>query len=372
MNKSPVMKAILNNVAEPLDEFVITMNDLEKLIESKEKIVSYCGYEPSGPIHIGYFPTLFKAKEIGKIGIVKILLADYHAYLNNKGPLDIIQDLSTNYWIPVFKALGVNAKYILGSEFQGTKEYITDLFTLSRRMSMKRAIRAVTIILRQKEEIQVGAAIYPIMQVLDIIYLDLNLAFGGTDQRKIHALIRDLLTHEAVKELKRKPRMPVCIHLPMILGLKPGEKMSSSKPETHIAIHDTPEAIKRKLRKAYCPPETADPNKNPIFSILKHVIMPYSDDFTVNRPEKYGGPITYTKFEDIARDYIDKNLHPLDLKNAVADWIISQLRSVHKLLEKDPEILRPVYNLQKWNYDRGYISKDSWKMLKDAYDKWLR
>lgn len=372
MDRDAIKKKILNNVVEPYEEFVITMNDLDRLLDSGEKIVSYCGYEPSGPIHIGYFPTLFKAKEISTIGKVKILLADFHAYLNNKGPLNLIRDLSTNYWIPIFKSFGLNAEYIVGSEFQGTKEYITDLFTLARRVSMKRAIRAVTVILRQKEEIQVGAAIYPIMQVLDIIYLDLNLAFGGTDQRKIHALIRDLLTHEVIKELKRKPIMPVCIHLPMILGLKPGEKMSSSKPETHIAIHDKPEAIKRKLRRAYCPPETADANENPIFSIIKFVIMPYTEKFVVDRPEKYGGPIEYKRYEEIVRDYINKNIHPLDLKNAVAEWIISQLRPAHRLLEKDPEILRPVYNLQKWNYEKGYISKESWKMLKNAYDEWLK
>lgn len=371
MDSSEIKTTILNNVADPLEEFVITLSDLNQLIESKEPIISYCGYEPSGPIHLGYFPTIFKAKDISKIGKVKILLADYHAYLNLKGPLDMIQDLSRNYWIPTFRALGVDAEYILGSEFQATQQYIEDIFTLSRKTSTKRAIKSVTIILRESEEVTVGASLYPIMQVLDIVYLDVNLAFGGTDQRKIHALLRDILTTETRRELNHDARIPVCIHLPMIAGLKRGEKMSSSKPETHIALHDYPELIKFKMKKAYCPPRIVDPNENPLFAILKHIIMPYTRKFRIERPDKYGGPIEYSTYKDLAYDYQNGKIHPLDLKNAICQWILDLFRPVHKLFEKDPDVLKPVYRLQKWNYEKGYISKESWKLLEEAYSKWF-
>ena len=363
---------ILNNVAEPLEEFVITLPELEKLVKSGEKIRSYCGYEPSGPIHIGYFPSIYKAKEIAEIGHVIILLADIHAYINHKGPLELIQDLSVNYWIPVFKALGVNAKFILGSEFQTSSAYIRDIYTLSRRVSTNRAVRAVTLILRKEKDIDVAAALYPIMQVLDIIHLELNLAFGGTDQRKIHALLREVLASGVVKELNVRIKPPVCIHLPMIVGLKAGEKMSSSKPDTHIAVHDFPQDIRAKMKRAYCPPKTVDPNINPIFSILRYIIMPYATEFVVIRPEKYGGDVKYSSFDEIARDYLDGRLHPLDIKNAVADWIIEVIRPVHELFGEDPDVLRPVYKLQRWNYERGYISKTAWKKLEDTYTRWFR
>ncbi len=366
-----VKSLILNNVAEPLEEFVITMDDLEKFISEKEKIVAYCGYEPSGPIHLGYFPTIQKAIDISKVGKVKILLADYHAYLNDKGPVELIQDLAINYWIPTFKALGVNAEYVLGSEFQLSSDYVHDLFTLARFVSTKRAIRAVKIILRNTESISVAASIYPIMQVLDIIYLGVNLAFGGTDQRKIHALVRDIIGSEIRSLLRREIRTPVCIHLPIVLGLKKGEKMSSSKPDTHIAVHDKPETIIRKVQKAYCPPTTTDPSENPIFSILRFVIFPHTSSFKIDRPEKYGGPVTYNDLDKLERDFLKGKIHPLDLKNAVAEWIIRRLEPVRNLLEKDPEILRPVYNLQKWNFEKGYISKASWEALRSSYRQWL-
>jgi len=146
--------------------------------------------------------------------------------------------------------------------------------------------------------------------------------------------------------------------------------MSSSKPDTHIAAHDKPEVVIKKIQKAYCP-QTTDPSENPIFSILRYVIFPYSDAFKVDRAEKYGGPITYRNIKELEKDFLSGSLHPLDLKNAVAMWIIEKLKPVYMLLEKDPNILRPVYRLQKWNFEKGYISRMSWEALKNSYKQWL-
>ncbi|MCR8487565.1 MAG: tyrosine--tRNA ligase, partial [Crenarchaeota archaeon] len=292
-------------------------------------------------------------------------------YLNDKGPLELLQDVSVNYWIPVLRALGVNSEYILGSEFQGSQDYIYDLFTLARFVTVHRAIRAVKMILRHTESISVAASLYPIMQVLDIVHLEVNLAIGGTDQRKIHALARDILHGEVSSILRQKVKKTICIHLPMVLGLKAGEKMSSSKPETHIAVHDKPETINKKLQKAYCPPTTSNPDENPIFSILAYIIFPYNECLRIDRPEKYGGPVEYRSLDALGKDFLEGKIHPLDLKNAIAELLIQKLEPVRRLLEKDPEILRPLYRLQKWNFEKGYINKESWEDLKRSYQQWL-
>lgn len=367
-----VREIILNNVVEPFDEFVITLQDLDEILTSRESINAYIGYEPSGPIHLGYFPSIEKAKELSRVGNVNILLADYHAFLNNKGPINLIQELSRTYWVEIFEALGVNkAHFVLGSEYQLSADYIHDLFVLAKNVTTTRAVRSVAMILRSQRNIMVSATIYPLMQVLDIYYLEVNLAFGGTDQRKIHALMRDITNSEIVRELRKKPRRTVCIHLPMVIGLKKGEKMSSSKPETHIAVHDTPNTVRNKLKRAYCPPKLVDPNENPIFSILKYVIMPYADKFIIDRPEKFGGKVVYGDYESLAGDYMRGLIHPLDLKNAVAEWIITKLKPVYRKLEAEPSILKPVYELQKWNYEHGFIDEYSWRQLESAYKEWL-
>ena len=66
----------------------------EELIElfDNEKPIAYTGYEPSGEIHLGHAITIMKLKQLQKMGFhIKILLADYHAYLNGKGNLEDIK-----------------------------------------------------------------------------------------------------------------------------------------------------------------------------------------------------------------------------------------------------------------------------------------
>ena len=366
-NVEEKLRIVLNNVAEPIEEFAITVDDIRKLLESREHPISYIGYEPSGPIHIGYLPGIEKLIELSRIGFkTKILLADLHAYLNKKGPLDIIRDASLTYWTEIFKALGAgSAEYVLGSDMELTREYIEDLFTLSIRISVHEAWRAMAIIAREAENPVVGQYVYPIMQILDILYLDVDLAIGGTDQRKIHVLAREEFSKKELK-LHCKVKVPSSIHLPILIGLT-GEKMSSSKPKTHIAVHERPETISRKIRTAYCPRDNTKPEENPIFGILRYIIFPYAGEIYIKREEKYGGDIKYTNYNELERDYLNGKLHPQDLKNAVAEFLIERLKRARNRIEEDPDILKSLARLQKWQWEHGFLDKAGWEAIKKEY-----
>jgi len=362
---------IIKNIAEPIDKFLLTSEDLEKLLEEKKSGRSYIGYEPSGPIHIGYLPTIEKIKDLKKAGFrTAVLLADLHALLNRKGPVDLIKDVALTYWKETFKALGVDADYVLGSSYQLSEDYVFDLYVLSERTRVKEAWKAMSMIAREAEDPTVSQYLYPLMQALDILYLECDIAFGGTDQLKIHVLARTLFAERDLI-LRHEKWVPVAFHTPIITGLT-GDKMSSSKPKTHIATFDTPKTIKRKMVNAYCPPKITDPDANPIFAFLQYIIMPYEDKFLVERPEKYGGDILYNDFESIKRDYEDEKVHPLDLKNSIAKYFIKRLENARKVYEKDPDILKPVFELQKWQWEHGMISKEAWEALKKEYDKYFK
>lgn len=365
-NVEETFELITKNIAEPLEKFLLTKEDLIKLISEKKKGKSYVGFEPSGPIHIGYFPVIEKMKDLNKAGFqTTALLADLHALLNRKGPADLIQDVANVYWTETFKHLGVEAKYVLGSSYQLSKEYVFDLYVLSEKVRAKEAWKAMSMIAREAEDPTVSQYIYPLMQALDILYLDADIAFGGTDQLKVHVLARTIFAESDLK-LTHGIWVPVTLHMPIIIGLT-GTKMSSSKPKTHIATFDKPSTIKKKMRNAYCPPDQVDPEVNPIFSFLKHIIMPYETSFKVERPEKYGGDIVYSSYEDIVKDYLGGKLHALDLKNSIAKYFIEKLELVRKRYEEDPEILKSVYKLQKWQWEKGYISRDAWEALEKEY-----
>ncbi|MBU0958321.1 MAG: tyrosine--tRNA ligase, partial [Nanoarchaeota archaeon] len=54
------------------------------------------------------------------------------------------------------------------------------------------------------------------------------------------------------------------------------------------------------------------------------------EKFVVKRDKKFGGDLKYDSYNQIEKDFIDKKLHPLDLKNAVADEINNLLEPIRK------------------------------------------
>jgi len=58
-------------------------------------------------------------------------------------------------------------------------------------------------------------------------------------------------------------------------------------------------------------------------------------EFVIERPEKFGGNVTYTRVDDIIEDYCIGKLFPLDLKNALADWLIAKLEPARNHFESE-------------------------------------
>jgi tyrosyl-tRNA synthetase len=154
------------------------------------------------------------------------------------------------------------------------------------------------------------------MQALDIEYLDLDLAVGGMDQRKVHMLMR-----EELPEIGYDAR-PV-LHTPILADLGTGEgKMSSSSGVT-ISMEDGTEDIEEKVNSAFCPP-TRDPEddlENPVLEIFQYHVFPRFETVVVERPDEYGGDLEYDDYESLAADLERGELHPADAKGALAEYL---------------------------------------------------
>jgi tyrosyl-tRNA synthetase len=113
-------------------------------------------------------------------------------------------------------------------------------------------------------------------------------------------------------------------------------KMSKSKPESMISIHDEPETVKRKMKKAFCPEKQIE--GNPVLEICKYVIFPelHGESFFIKRPEKFGGDLEFTTYYELEQAFL-KGLHPLDVKNATAAYINRSLEPIHDFFQKHPE-----------------------------------
>ncbi|WP_338599590.1 tyrosine--tRNA ligase [Sulfolobus tengchongensis] len=348
---------ITRNTAE-----IITVDELKKKIENNNKLKGYIGFEPSGLFHIGWLIWTQKVKDLIDAGVnMTILRATWHAWINDKlgGDMNLIK-MAADYTIEVIRNYGVDVSklnIVDADDMVKDKDYWALVIKVAKNASLARIKRALTIMGRKAEEAEIDASklIYPAMQVSDIFYLDLDIALGGTDQRKAHMLARDV----AEKMGKKKV---ISIHTPLLVGLQGGQrmsivegmdeddiqaeiKMSKSKPESAIFVNDSKEDVERKIMGAYCPKGVAE--NNPVLQILKYIIFPRYNNIKIERDIKYGGDVEFRSYEDLEKAYIEGKIHPMDLKRATARKLNEVLEPIRKSLEKKVEFEEMIQKISK-------------------------
>lgn len=302
---------------------VVQPKELEHLLEQKKKPVVYCGYEPSGPVHLGHFVTISKLLQMEKAGFkVKILLADWHAFLNKKGDWDFIKKTAKE-WESAFKKLGLkNAEFVLGSSFQMKSSYFEDVLTLSSQATLNRGLRSMQEVSRDLENALVSQVIYPLMQVADIKHLKVDACQAGIEQRKIYMLARE--TIGSINYQK-----PVLVHTPLISSLTGKGKMSSSDPESFISVNDSKEKIKQKISHAFCPAGVTA--ANPVLEIARLIVFSRNGFLELKRDQKFGGNVKFGSFEELERAFVSRQVHPMDLKAAVGESLVQIFSKIKKL-----------------------------------------
>jgi tyrosyl-tRNA synthetase len=303
---------------------IVSENELRELLKKKKQPRVYCGYEPSGPMHLGHFVTITKLMDLEKAGFkVVILLADIHALLNKKGDLTDIKK-NVDIWKKTVKAIGINAEIVLGSDFEFTKDYQLDVMKLAQTATIQRGLRSMQEIARDSDNATISQLWYPLMQVVDIKHLKLDAALGGMEQRKVHMMGKDM---EKILEHNF-----IAIHTPLITSLKgPGQKMSKSLPGSGVSVTDSYEEIKKTINGAYCLEK--DIRDNPILQITKLIIFPRFASVEIKRPEKFGGNVKFNSYEELEINFAEGKLHPMDLKVAVTEYlekIIAPIRKNYK------------------------------------------
>lgn len=334
---------------------IIGESDLKRKISENKTLRVYWGTAPTGKIHIGYFFPMKKIADFLCAGCeVTILIADLHAFLDNsKSPLDKIK-LRTQYYQEVIKgildSLGVdhgNLRFVVGSSFQLKPEYTMDLLKLANITGILSAQKASSEVVKQTSNPLLTSLMYPLMQALDEQYLDVDIQFGGIDQRKIFVYARE---HMPLIGYSRK------IHLmnPMIGGLSTvatgGEKikMSSSDKDGKLDLLFTPKEIQKLVSKTYCLPGEIKDNTplNLVKTLLFPILHDQKSSFVIDRPEKFGGKLEYYDFQSLEAAFVDQKLHPADLKLGITSLLV-------KLTE--PVRVR-------------FSSEEMQKLLKIAYD----
>lgn len=332
---------------------VLTPEDLMSALNNGKDLRHYIGLEISGQVHLGTgLMNMGKIADFQKAGITcSVFLADFHTYLNNKldGTWDSIRKARDTYFKHALIASGMcvgvdldKLTFISGNELYKDLKHWENFMKVGKYITLSRNKRSVSIMGKEAgEDVDMATLFYPPLQVADMYTMGISLAHAGMDQRKVHVVAR-----ETQKQIR--PEEPIiCVHHNLIAGLEgptnsltndsEALKMSKSKPNSAIYIHDTPEEIKAKIRTAYGPPKVIE--FNPLLNWVKVLVFWGENEgvFDVKREEKHGGDLHYTTYAGVESDYAEGKLFPLDLKNALADWLINKLAPARKYFEDNKE-----------------------------------
>ncbi len=370
---------------------IVTERDLRTLFETREHPVAYDGFEPSGLAHIPFaiYRTILTGYLLRAGFHVKYLLADTFAWINHKlgGDIEKIRGAAQYYievWRRAGEVLGVpfdRVEVVWHKDLFDDPEYWRKVLLVAKAHTLNRTRRALTIAGRVAGERQeVAIYFYPSMQAADVFHLPVDSPQMGIDQRKVNMLVRDVAWKniEVGGEKKRLYKVigyeggvdgkPVPIHHRLLPSLLPpptelpgydediridfliARKMSKSRPETTITVHDSRKKIFRKLRKAYCPPKSVAEHvvrrtidgkteeytlhvENPVLVYIKEIVFRTRKEFTV---KTRSGEETYTSYSDLVKDYDEGRIHPLDLKNALAEELDKIIAPIREYFETGP------------------------------------
>lgn len=327
-------------------EEIITEAELMALLETKKKIIAYDGFEPSGNVHIAQ--GIMRGINVNKMtqaGIhFKMYAADWHAWANNKlgGDLEKIQACG-DYLVEVWKASGMDTakvEFVRATEVVNNMGYWKKVLQIARNSTVKRIMRCGQIMGRKDDEVlQASQVLYPCMQAADIFELEADICQLGMDQRKVNVLAREIgpkLGYPA----------PVIVSHHMLMGLlQPASsqsdaaeraielKMSKSRPDTAIFMTDSEADIKRKIGKAYCPEKQLA--ENPVMEYCKYIIFEKYARLRVERQAKHGGDLEFNSYIDLAASFGKGELHPMDLKSAVAAYMERLIKPVRDHFESN-------------------------------------
>lgn len=391
-NKDEIIKRLLANTAE-----IITPEEFEQRISGDKKFTHYIGFEISGYVHIGQgIMSALVIKDLLDLGVeCTIWLADWHTWINGKldGRKKTAQIIARGYFTEAIKACltAVGAepskvKFRLASEWyeKDAMGYWEIVRQVMQNTTLSRLLRSIDIMGREaKENVDSDKLLYPAMQVADILYQGIDIAHAGMDQRKAHVIMRDV----ASKIMPGKPK-PIAIHHPLLMGLTglnsssetelraeireqsgavrdlgpaiieetPGGKlqiklkMSKSKPDSAIFVHDSESEIERKLSKAFCAEKNIE--NNPVLNWAEHLLFwNRQKPFVIDRKPEHGGQVAFATYKELEGAFSKGEVHPMDLKAAVAKELIELLAPVREHFAK------PTHAAQKEELDKVLENK---------------
>ncbi len=297
------------------------------------------GIQPSGKLHIGNYLGAIKnwvRLQSDQKNDCFFFIADYHSITENYNPKQKpkeIFDLAVD-----LLALGLNpGKSVIfqQSQIPGHADLGWIFNTLVKISELERMTQFKDKAVGQKENINVGLFDYPVLQAADILIYKAEAVPVGEDQVQHVELTRDIARRFNDKFGKTFPEpKSILTETPKIMSLTdPTKKMSKSGGEkSYIALTDSPETIKEKIKSAVS--DAGGQGKNVGGDNLLSIFNALAE----TKEEK-------TEYINYKKDHEAGKLKYSEFKPRLAELIINYFadyRKKHIELSKNPEYIKKI------------------------------
>lgn len=289
---------------------------LRYILPSMERVFS--AVAPTGTIHIGnYLGAVRNWVDLQYGYECFFCVADLHAITAPWEPLALAgKSLDV---ARVFLAAGLDpgrCTLFVQSHVSFHTELCWMLSALAKVPSLERMTQYKEKGRARKEKQSLALLSYPVLMAADIMLYKAGLVPVGEDQTQHLELVRSLSTrfNDTFGELFPVPEALVVREGARIMGLDdPGKKMSKTapSPHNHIALTDTPDVVREKIRKAVTDPgrEIRQGPDKPAISNLLNIYGLLAGKTVPEVEDDYRGK-GYLEFKNDLADLVVRTLAP--------------------------------------------------------------
>src|SRR3989344_2319398 len=311
---------------------------------NKKKII-FSGVAPSGNIHIGnYFGAIKQWIELQNTGEYQNIfcVVDEHAITVPQEPKTLRSKILEVFTL--YLALGIDPEKSIIFVQSSVSEHaelgwilntLTPLGELERMTQFKDKVK-------NKKSVLAGLLNYPVLMAADILLYKTNFVPVGEDQLQHIELTRTIAKkfNRALGETFDIPESFINKEVKRIMGLDdPEKKMSKSaeNPNNHIALLDSPETIREKIKVAVTDSGSEikyDARNKPAISNLLTIYSLFSG-LPAGRQGK--------KIRELEKEYAGKNysVFKYDLAEIIIEGL-SPIQKKYKELSANPDYVKGV------------------------------
>ncbi len=250
---SPLTKELLNRFERLINRELhlllrrgvfFSHRDFDKVLDDLErgdKVFLYTGRGPSGPMHIGHLIPFIMTKWLQDVldANVYIMITDDEKFLDEENmSLDEVRRWSYENILDIIATGFDPDKTFIFQDI----EYIRNMYPLAIKIAKKINFNLVRSVFGFTGSTNIGMLFYPALQIVPTMFEKKRcLIPAAIDQDPYWRIQRDLAESFGYYKV-------AAIHsrfLPPLTGLE--GKMSSSRPETAIFLHDDPKTVRIKI-----------------------------------------------------------------------------------------------------------------------------